>query len=248
MTPASFARAQVPKLLGTTFVALAFSASGLATGQAPALASPRTGKVVASHSAKLRHRRNPELASARHVPALDMPASPAMVGACDGPASTPRACDMASLREIDSARASEGLGPLYLPAAYESLATPAQLVAVTDAERTSRGLPALRSPDVALDLLAARGAASAADPGGPAGTTWASNMAEGMLTVLQTDYEWMYDDGPGGTNLGCSAPGQAQCWAHRDNILSPWPGRIGAAVQPLADGRLILTELMVATG
>ena len=124
---------------------------------------------------------------------------------------------------------------------------PAQLVAVTNAERTSRGLPAWHSPDGNLDLLAAQALGSATDPNGRAGSTWAANTAYGTLTVLQADYEWMYNDGPGGTNPGCSATNQAPCWSHRDNILSPWPGNIGTAVQPRANGRLVLAELMVAT-
>jgi hypothetical protein len=154
---------------------------------------------------------------------------------------------MASLKAIDSARASEGLAPLELPAGYETLGMPAQLVAVTNAERTSRGLRAWHSPDGNLDLLAAQALGSATGPNGPAGSTWAANTAYGTLTVLQADYEWMYDDGPGGTNPGCSATNQAPCWFHRENILSPWPGNIGTAVQPRANGRLVLAELMVAT-
>jgi len=220
-------------------VALAFTASGLATGHAPAFASPRWGEV---------HSRAADLASARRAPGLDLRDSPAMVGACNGSGPAPRACDIASLKAIDSARALEGLGPLELPAGYGALGMAAQLVAVTNAERTSRGLPAWHSPNGNLDLLAVQAVGSATDPNGPAGTTWAANTAEGTLTVLQADYEWMYDDGPGGTNPGCSATNQAQCWSHRDNILSPWPGSVGVAVQPQADGRLVVAELMVAAG
>jgi len=56
-----------------------------------------------------------------------------------------------------------------------------------------------------------------------------ANTAYGTLTVLQADYEWMYDDGPGGTNpvLGYR-PGTVLVAPH--NMLSPWPGSIGAAV------------------
>jgi hypothetical protein len=208
-------------------------------GQPSASASARWAELV--------HGRAADLAGARRAPALDLPAGEATVGACDGSARARRACDEASLKAIDSARASEGLGPLELPAGYEDLGLAAQLVAVTNAERTSRGLPAWHSPDGNLDVLAAQALGSATDPNGPTGSTWAANTAYGMLTVLQADYEWMYNDGPGGTNPGCSAPGQAECWWHRDNILSPWPGSIGAAVQPRADGRLGLAELMVAT-
>jgi hypothetical protein len=240
MASASHTRVQVHKLPVRSLVVLALAASALATGQSSASASPRRAEIV--------HGRAADIAGARRTPALDLPASKAMVWTCNRSARAPRACDIASLKAIDSARASEGLGPLDLPAGYENLNMADQLVAVTNAERTSRGLPAWHSPDGSLDLLAAQALGSASDPNGPAGSTWAANTAYGTLTVLQADYEWMYDDGPGGTNPGCSATDQAQCWSHRDNILSPWPGSIGAAVQPRADGRLVLAELMVAAG
>ncbi len=240
MASASHTRVQVHKLPVRSLVAVALAASALATGQPSASASPQWAETV--------HTRAADLASARRTPALDLPASQAMVEACNSSARATRMCDGASLKAIDSARASEGLGPLDLPAGYENLGMAAQLVAVTNAERTSRGLPAWHSPDGNLDVLAAQALASATDPNGPAGRTWAANTADGTLTVLQADYEWMYDDGPGGTNPGCPAPDHAQCWSHRDNILSPWPGNIGAAAQPQPDGRLVLAELMVATG
>ncbi len=239
MAPASHTRVQVHKLPVRSLLVLALAASGLATGQGPALASPPSAEVV--------HGRAGELAGARRTPALDLPASQAMVASCDSSARAPRACNFASLKAIDSARASEGLGPLELPAGYEALGIGAQLVVVTNAERTSRGLPAWHAPDGNLDLLAAQALGSATDPNGPAGSTWAANTAYGTLTVLQTDYEWMYDDGMGGTNPSCSTSDQAQCWFHRDNILSPWPGNIGAAAEARANGRLVLAELMVAT-
>jgi hypothetical protein len=240
ITFASHARAQTHKLPVRSLVVLGFAVSGLVMGQDPVWGSPRRAEVV--------HGRGADLSGPRRTPDIDLPASPAMVGACNGAAATPRACDAASLKAIDSARAAEGLGPLELPAGYETLGVASQLVVVTNAERTSRGLPAWHSPNADLDLLAAEAVSSATEPGGPAGSTWAANTAEGARTVLQADYEWMYDDGPGGTNSGCSAAGQAKCWSHRDNILSPWPGSIGTAVQPQADGRLILAELMVAAG
>jgi hypothetical protein len=239
MASASHNRVQVHKLPVRSLVALALAASALTTGQPSASASARWAEVV--------HTRAADLARARGTPALNLSASEAMVGACDGSARAREACDVASLKAIDSARASEGLDPLKLPAGYEDLGMAAQLVAVTNAERTSRGLPAWHSGDGNLDLLAAQALGSASDPSGPTGSTWAANTAYGTRTVLQADYEWMYDDGPGGTNPGCSAAGQAQCWWHRRNMLSPWPGSIGAAVQPRADGRLGMAELMVAT-
>jgi hypothetical protein len=239
MASASHTRVQVHKLPVRSLLALALAASGLATGQGVASASTPSTEVW--------HGRAAELAGARRTPAIDLPASQAMVGSCNSSARAPRACNLASLKAIDAARESEGLGPLELPPGYEALGMGAQLVAVTNAERTSRGLPPWHSPDGNLDLLAAQALGSATDPNGPAGSTWVANTAYGTLTVLQTDYEWMYDDGVGGTNPNCSATDQAQCWFHRENMLSPWPGNIGAAAEPRADGRLVLAELMVAT-
>ncbi len=34
--------------------------------------------------------------------------------------------------------------------------------------------------------------------------------------------EWMYDDGPGGTNADCPAAGGGGCWGHRDIILGQY--------------------------
>jgi hypothetical protein len=242
MASASHLRVQAHKLPVRSLVVLALATSALATARPSASGAP-----LPPNGARAVHTRGADLARARRTPALDFPATQAMVGSCDSSAGAARACDAASLRAIDSARASEGLGPLELPAGYEDMGMAAQLVAVTNTERTSRGLPAWHSPDGNLDLLAERALSSATDPNGPAGTTWAANTAYGTLTVLQADYEWMYDDGPGGTNPGCSASGHSQCWWHRDNILSPWRGNIGAAAQPRAGGRLDLAEIMVAT-
>lgn len=168
----------------------------------------------------------------------------AVLLACDSSASTTSGCNTTSLRAIDAARALSGIGPLRLPSGYWRLDVADQLVEVTNAERVSRGLPPWPGPVQALTALAARGVAEEADPAGPATSTWASNMAAGVLTVLQTDYEWMYEDGPGGPNSACTAPGAPGCWQHRDNILQPWPGELGAA-EARSGTRLVLGELMV---
>jgi hypothetical protein len=156
------------------------------------------------------------------------------------------ACNRASLGAIDAARGAEGLGPLSLPPGFASLSVVGQLVVVTNAERVSRHLPALTGPDSSYDALAGEGAQRQQDPSGPSGATWASNLATGYRTPLQADYEWMYDDGPGGTNLDCKSAGQRGCWGHRHNILSSWPGLIGAAAQPVASSQQqVFAELLV---
>ena len=168
----------------------------------------------------------------------------AVLLACERSVSTVSGCNTTSLRAIDAARAISGISPLMLPSGYWHLDAADQLVEVTNAERVSRGLPPWPGPVQALTALAARGIAEEADPAGPATATWASNMAAGVLTVLQTDYEWMYEDGPGGPNSACTAPGAPGCWQHRDNILQPWPGEVGTA-EARSGTRLVLGELMM---
>jgi hypothetical protein len=180
-------------------------------------------------------------------PAVDLPPPMAMVSACESPAATADACDGASLAAIDAARAGEGLGPLTLPPAFASLPTDVQLVVVTNAERRSRGLPPFDGPARSLQALALAGARRMQDPTGPTDTDWASNLAVEMLTALQVDYEWMYDDGVGGSNAACRGADTVDCWRHRDTLLAPWGGSVGVAAIRLAGvGGQVFTELVAA--
>lgn len=191
----------------------------------------------------------PSAATASPQEALtDIPPPPAMGDACTS--GTVASCNQEALSAIDAARAAEeGLGPLVLPAGFASLSVVTQIVVVTNAERISRHLPALLGPNGSYDALAGQGAQRKEDPSGPSGATWASNLASGYRTPLQADYEWMYDDGPGGTNVDCKSAGQPGCWGHRDNILSSWPGLIGAAAQPAGAGQeKVFAELLVKKG
>jgi hypothetical protein len=134
---------------------------------------------------------------------------------------------------------------MSLPAGFPSLTAAEQIVVVTNAERTSRGLPALAGPTAGLDALAGIGAATGTDPRGPAGTSWASNWAGGVGTPLAADYLWMYDDGLDSGNIDCEGSVTSGCWGHRENILVPWAGSMGAATAAV-DGWTSMTELMVA--
>ena len=90
--------------------------------------------------------------------------------------------------------------------------------------------------DPALNAVAATAAASNADPAPPGAYSvngWGSNFALDY-TPLGADFAWMYDDGPGGTNLECAPSGGSSCWGHRDNILWPW---VTTGTQDGADGR-----------
>lgn len=152
-------------------------------------------------------------------------------------------CNGAALADINQARGMEGLGALPLPGNFSSLGLTAQLMAVANAERTSRGLPAMPENAV-LDTLAQVGALAGVDPSGPAGFGWASIYSIGNPTALAADFAWMYDDGPGSTNIDCTSANSSGCWGHRDNILSSWSGAAGAGVATLA-GRTTLTMLFV---
>ena len=157
------------------------------------------------------------------------------------------ACDSAALSDINSARATEGYGPLSLPSNFESLPTQAQIIIVANAERTSRGLPAFPE-NSNLDSMAQAGAQAnggqGTDPTGPNGYTWGSNIAWGDPTALSADFGWMYDDGPNSENIDCSSASAAGCWGHRMNILSPWGGAAGAGVYNHS-GTMQLTQLFV---
>lgn len=153
------------------------------------------------------------------------------------------ACNRAALDAIDAARKAEGYGPLVLPRNYNSLSITRQLLAVTNAERTSRGLPAFPA-STALNRMAQRGAELGADPTGPSGHTWGSNISWGYSTALAADFGWMYDDGPGSPNVACATDASAGCWGHRRNILAPWRGAAGMATVAGAGGR-VFTQLFV---
>ena len=159
-------------------------------------------------------------------PAKSMAVPPAMQTNCSSSSST-SACNSASLAAINLARSHEGRGPLPLPAGYYQMSTNSQILAVANAERASRGLPALPE-NASLDQMAAQDARSNADSG-PSGYVWDANLAWGSRTALAADFGWMYDDGPNGANTGCGSAGDPGCWAHRDGILAPWLGASGAA-------------------
>ncbi len=137
---------------------------------------------------------------------------------------TSAGCINSVLHNINEARSLEGLGPMVLPSDYATDPVPMQQLIIADEERGDRGLSQFSGLDPALNTVALTGAVGDADPV-PPGTyhdnAWGSNFALDY-TPLGADFAWMYDDGYGGTNVDCTAPGDASCWGHRDNILGPW--------------------------
>jgi len=148
------------------------------------------------------------------------------------------ACTDYILQAINNARAVEGVRPMVLPSNWFSLSVPQQLFVIMDLERTARGLPPYVGINAALSAEAQHAAASNSDPGVAAGFAMANDAQgspgfggawSGGYAVLAADYIWMYDDAWGGSaaktsNIACTSPNAAGCWAHRDELLGSDPG------------------------
>ena len=144
-------------------------------------------------------------------------------------------CDSLALQAIGNARQTlEKMGGMaFSMTAYGKLTPDEQLFVTADLERTQRGLAPAVVLTRSLDKIAQAGVT-------PAGIRrWARcrvscRAAAGPPTPAPTGREdgsirsdptrWMYDDGPGGTNLDCSAARTAQCWGHRNIILDAFGG------------------------
>jgi hypothetical protein len=142
-------------------------------------------------------------------------------------------CTAYVLSAIDTARASEHVGPMVLPTNWNDLNVTEQLFVLANLERTARGLPPYVGINVRLSNEARTAARHDEDPSlAPGftvgvdlqgdygmGSTWSSGFS-----VLVADYFWMYDDGWGGShartfNAACRSAGSPGCWAHRDELL-----------------------------
>jgi hypothetical protein len=148
------------------------------------------------------------------------------------------ACADYVLQAINHARAVEGVRPMVLPNNWFSLTTAEQLFVVADLERTARGLPAYVGLNSALTSDAQHAAATNNDPTVAAGFPMANDAQgsagfggawSGGFNVLAADYVWMYDDAWAGSvaatsNVACTSPHAAGCWAHRDELLGSDPG------------------------
>jgi len=163
-----------------------------------------------------------------------IPPSPAFLvpGICGSRApNDTAACTAAIVKATDDARKSEPLPAI--PGAFnvmnfDKLTGPEQVFAITDIERTARGLQPIAALTNQLDAIAATGAAHQGDPttrlplrlthGGLA-RAYGSNWSEGTANALGANYFWMYDDGLASPNRSCMTSNTTACWAHRKNIL-----------------------------
>jgi len=174
-------------------------------------------------------------------PAGSIAPSPQFESVCLTEGALSAGCLAQTLQATDVARAKEGLGPLALPGDYAQLTAAEQLFVLADTERVDRGLPPAVGLVNEFDQDAAAAAAGDSDPVAslvPPGVglvRWASNWGENA-GALGSNYNWMYDDGPGSGNLACGAGGGGGCWGHRDNILGFNAGQLAAAHGTLVMG------------
>jgi hypothetical protein len=141
-------------------------------------------------------------------------------------------CNQLALTAIGQARkALEKMGGMSLSLPAFARLTPAQqLFVVVNLERTERGLAPAVVLSKSLSAIAQAGAQAGRDPavgrvartlpgGGRTvyvGATWSG----GWINPLGADYAWMYDDGPGSSNLDCRGGSAKLCWGHRDILLA----------------------------
>lgn len=128
-------------------------------------------------------------------------------------------CEAASVIALDGAMAGEGLAPTLIPPTFWSLPYDQQLLFLANADRTARNLPSLTGPVSQLDGYALTGARNHTDPVDPNPVSWGSNWA-GDFSSVASEFDWMYNDGPGSGNLACTSSDTSGCWGHRDNIIA----------------------------
>jgi hypothetical protein len=199
------------------------AAAGLAALPAGALAATKQRATAPGTRAR---------ASAVRDPASNRSLSQATLWACEvNPSGA--ACVNAVLAAINRARGGEGVRPMRLPAGFAQLSQPAQLFVISNLERSDRGLTPAIGLSRSLDQNALAAARANQDPVPSPfyGNTYGSNWAGGIGSTLAVDFLWMYDDGPGSSNIDCRSAQSAGCWGHRQNILYPYrpPLAMGAA-------------------
>lgn len=197
----------------------------------------------------------------------NIPPNPDFFNDCNGNVddNSPK-CDTAAMAAINNARKLQGIAPLPISLAYWlTLNNEEQTFVISNLERIARGVPAVVAETNQLNVLAQIFADDNADPEVPncgynsAGVYISSgcnladgihtygqagNKAEGDPNPLAADYQYMYDDGPGGAYTGCATDGPnntSTCWEHRSNILYYQPGcpttYSGAAFEPAGPGK-----------
>ncbi len=116
---------------------------------------------------------------------------------------------------------------MALPSNYASLTLPQQYLAVFNLERTARGLQAEYGLAAQMDQQAQQGANAGVDPPVYATDPYpdAGSIIASSLNPLVADYEFLYEDGWGGSpaatvNTDCTSPDVSGCWIHRRIVLN----------------------------
>jgi hypothetical protein len=222
-------------------VAIAPSAHATGRGRAAHLGAPQALRPAASVM-------TPATADPLADPTSNTDPSSAFVHACasmDTSKTANDTCDAAATSDFQNAWTAEGISQTFaLPGGFDTLSVPDQLLAISNLERTARGLVPITGLSTALNGLAQAGADADDDPafpnpyepvdpsdgsrGYPAGSNWAGAGNSALLD----DFYWMYDDGVGSGNIDCSQPSDPGCWGHRHNIIATYaaPVMMGAAV------------------
>jgi hypothetical protein len=167
--------------------------------------------------------------AAANGPAHSDPSANYVVGklpeVCSG-APTSARCTNAAVSYLDQARASLGLGPYDLPADFVSLSPDEQAFILTNLDRTAYGLAAVPGLTAELNGDAEFGVQSDSDPSSTDADfgDYSGNWAGGYTNMAVAYEAWVYDDGPGSTNLDCTASNPSGCWGHRHTVLDSFDG------------------------
>lgn len=162
-------------------------------------------------------------------------------------APTGATCINAAVFYLDQARTRLHLAPYRLPAGFVKLSPDRQILILSNLDRAAYHLRPIVGVTPALNRVARGGT-----PGNPgvrgdgdpvlhaAGVQTTSNWAVGFPNIVLAYEAWMYDDGPGSSNLDCTAANSAGCWGHRQDVLAelvaPGPSAMGVAAGKDAHG------------
>jgi len=147
-------------------------------------------------------------------------------------------CIAAGLALINYGNATEGLGPMSLPANFDALSPQDQMLILVNNARIERGLPPIYGITGYLSSTAQQAAPLNEDPIPPVMMNFSSDWATESSTTMALA-GWLYDDGPGpfDFNVDCNGiDGTNGCFGHRHSILAPVPSQtvpvMGAGYAP----------------
>ena len=146
------------------------------------------------------------------------------------------ACLNGAIADYNRARAKEGLRGINLPSNFAYLPVTYQFLILANIDRADRGMPQFSGLSTSLDSYALQGAKNNGDAPFPPWVEYGAGNWVGSVNALWGEYEWMYDDGYGGSNLDCTSPSSSGCWGHRHNVLVNWPNPMVMGAATAIDG------------